>query len=173
MKVDGHPELSELRSKLVTVTVAGNPVGFKVCSVPWRVSERIERLFPFPSPPLSFHRGGKVAKNAQGRPNAVPNPQDPSYVAKRNETLKWRLGAMFYEGLRTDATITWDSEEPEKGKDDDKAMATFYKAIAQEIMETGLTAGVVLQIVNEVNAMSDLTDDLIKRGMEDFTQPGM
>lgn len=169
MKIKGAPKLAELRTANLTINAGGSEVTLKVCAIPWRVSDSIERMFPLPSPPVSFKSGGRVQR-AGGKPVAVPNLNDPEYLKTRGVVLRTRIAAIICEGLSEDKSISWDTKRPDP--ETDKEMVAFYYAILEELHATGIASGTAIKIANCINELSDLTPDVVGAGIEDFTQPG-
>lgn len=137
MKFNNEPitlESAKIKVKFGTVTVSAQPYG---------LDNSFSEMWPQPAPPM------KVVHGKNG--SATPNYTNPEYRKELEEREQALMAYRFYMALRKDENVAFDSV-PIESKDS-------LIALKNEISNSDIAGGDVIDIIRTANFLSGLIDD--------------
>ncbi len=142
--------------KSVTLTVSALPLGY------W---DDVEQWIPEPRPPQSgFVRDTDraLAKDAQGRPVAEYDRDDPKYLAACKRATILQNALCIAEALQNEPKVTFDAK-PSRNR-----MEKYAEALIDEMKEFGLSDGDQVAILRAVGTASSISFTRLAEEREGF-----
>lgn len=162
-------DLKNLRKESLMASLGEGEISLTVTAFPYGFTEELMQELPMPEPPWQFIRGkgGKIERGEAGEPIKYKDTQNPSYKLDLQKVSALHLAAQFYEALREESKVSFEAQ-PENFKDKNE----FYSRIHKEILESGITGGVVLDVIKLANKLSGIDLEKVDVAKEDFTAAG-
>ena len=142
----------------------GDPIILQVQALPLGYEEEAEKLFPSPTPPLTYaeDRRGKIMRDpATRKPITIRNLEDPDYKVAVRATSRLQMMFFVHAALKNDPNLEFESIEDEDPK-------TRFTSLFQEFQAAGFSVGDLRLIVDTVMELSNLRGEDIQEAKEAF-----
>lgn len=148
MKIAGRV-LGRRSTKVVTLDREDGPVMLTVQALPLGFLEStVRERLPIPVAPRRYAmRHGRVLRDQNGTPVVEGNLEDAAFQEATRRITNLHGVACIHEGLKADPSVTWDAHQ-------NGSWEAFYATIWEELKESGMTSGEILQISTEILTMS-------------------
>jgi hypothetical protein len=123
----------------------------------------LQEELPSPTPKrLGFEKErGKVLTDANGKPVARYEDEDPAFLRASRENAKLGLVKMVLDGIepgQLEVDATKDPNDP----------AAFYRVALKEMTAFGFNLGDIINLAKRIQELSGITDEEVKVAEEDF-----
>jgi len=151
---------------------AGTPIAFQLSPLPLGFHQRLRQhgITP-PSPPSRIARDSANRPLRDGTGNALTmfDERDADYL-DACELYHQRVAVIsIVEALRDDDAISFETLPPKSSNSSD--WTEYADALFVEMQQSGLAAGDMILLCNEIGRISNLIDDQLRNATGNFSPP--